>query len=485
MSFKSLNFFQFKKSNESKKWSFVAKLSFLFVLIFLTGCGLKINEASPPVPVYYFKGRVPEDFCFNLDYEEEIKKYFFNLNKGNGDELPKILKCFSSQVDNIIYHIHNDSLTREEIHAVLDGDFIDLQNRKDLQNVKDFLKKILSSDYHKEFSFFKSYTFQLIGLNSDFNVEALCKVKTNETESISNPNDDKSSLPSKKSLEFIEKEVLVSKDDIRLVLAFLSNLQESLSSIEKQSQTLLEDLLKYEEELLTENNFLKEAEIKYEVNKTTIFYSKNRFLNFTKLLQKSLSESFPSYSKFLESILLKVQNEAQKPYGKFKYEYSLLQKEAAPLYQSLSLFSNKNKLHLLDIKYLFMMLYSMDFLFEKYDSNKNLMIDDKEIQSLSCLIEPFLSSVIESKLENLSDWMPNIDWIRDYFRSDKVIRYIFEYQELPSLGSVKYHLFFDPDDEITLSYKEVYRLIHLIFKSGLNEFKSIYPEDINQEFLNF
>ena len=470
MNFKSQKFFQFKKSNESKKWNSSAKFSFLFVLIFLTGCGLKIAEVSPPIPIYSFQEEANEGFCSSLNYKEEIKKYFFNLNDGNGDELSKILNCFSSQINGIRSHIYNEFLTREEIHAVLDDDFIALQN------VKDFLKKILSSDYHKEFSFFKSYTFQLIDINSDFNVEALCKVKANEKESISNPNDDKSKndLLSKESLESIEKEVLISQTDISLILDFLSNFQKSLSFIEQQSQTLLEALLKYEQELPeTETYFFIRSETKYEVDKIAFIYSKNRFLNFTKLLQESLSKSFPSYSDFLKMQIDLIENEAQEPYGRIGYNYYLLQEEVYPLYQSLHLFSNKNKLHLLDIKYLFMMLYSMDFLFKNYDSNKNLMIDDKEVQSLSCFIEPFLSSFIESELENQSNL------IKNYYRSDKIIRYIFKYQEMPSPFSVKYHLFFDPDDDITLSYKEVYRLIHLIFKSGLKELKSIYPEDFN------
>ena len=500
MSFKIRNFFQFKKSNESKKWSFTAKLSFLFVLIFLNGCGLKIKEDPPPVPVYYFQEEALEDFCLKLNYEEEIKKYFFNLNEGNGDELPRVLKCFSSQINSIISNIYNESLTREEMHAVLDDDLIALQN------VKDFLKKILSSDYHKEFSFFKSYTFQLIDFNSDFNVEALCKVKTNEKEALSNSNDDKSKndppseeslesiekealsnsndnkskndQSSKESLESIEKEALISKTDINLILNFLSDLQKSLSFIEQQSQTLLEALLKYEGGVLekkdkkeTEADSFIEAEAKNEVHTTDLISSKKR-IHFIKLLQESLSKPFSSYSDFLKMQLDLVENNMEKLYfivGRGDY---FLQEEFDYLFQSLDLFSNKNKLHLLDIKYLFMMLYSMDFLFKNYDSNKNLMIDDNEVQYLSCFIKPFLSRLIESELEDKSDW------IQDYYRSDKIIRYIFKYQKVPDRWSLTY-LFFDPDDEITLSYKEVYRLIHLIFESGLNELKSIYPEDFN------
>jgi len=214
----------------------------------------------------------------------------------------------------------------------------------------------------------------------------------------------------------------------------------------------------------------------YEISKELLYYSKERTLKFAELLAESLSDFFPSYSDFLkEQFELFKSNNLKEPDNNsymllsHNHYYYLLAEELYPLQQSLNVFSEKDRLHLLDIKYLFMMIQSMEILFKNYDRNKNAKIDDKELDAFYCLIEPFLSQFLSEELEG--QW----EWVKEYYRSEKIIRYIFKYQEIPSRLSLRYFIF-NPDKAITLSFKEVYRLLNLFFKMTIQSLKENFPE---------
>ena len=417
---------------------------FLGTVFIYTACGLRMNELSPTVPVFTFKQK--NDACSSINYEEELKKYFFDFNEKQGENLQFVFDCLYSQFKLIKTYIYNDSLTRKEIHAVLDDDFINLPD-----NIKLFLKKILAPDYHEEFSFLKNYAFQLIDINLALETEPLCQ----KTEDKGN-----------NSLETIQEETLISKDDLDLVFDALDNLQQKLSLVEKQAEAMFENLQKHQQETFPESPT---------PNKQFLLYERKSFFNFIEILEQTLFQSFPNYSDFLKQqrekhIIVNESHDDSLNEESYSYHSHLyLQQELHPLFESLSVFSPENKLHLLDVKYLFMIISSIDFLFKKYDINKNQKIDDSEILALSCFIEPFLTPLIEAKLKDRNDW------VKHYYRPQKILRYIFKHQEIPGPFSLSYSIF-NPDKEISLSYIELHRLMNLLFELGLKELKPILTD---------
>ena len=488
-----------------KQWLRI--LSTIPMLFFLMGCGLEIGEAPPKKPVYYFQSPLEEDDCFQLDYKQEIKNYFLDRDGTHSETLAEVVNCLSKQVYILKPHIYNEFLTREELLVVLDDDFIDFQK------FKDPLKKILAPKFHQDFSLVKNYIFQLIDTKSALNPEALCHVSNKKSKelSLSDSNQEQDSAlifnqPSQKKqlsyftnqttaskhffdLKAIQKEVVFSQEDLNLILDFFANFQKALSFIEKKSDFFFKALLEYEAKLIQEEGVEIET---VSLQKDLLLLEKKRALNFTKLLEESLFDSFPAYSQFLKEQLEPTFNSPKASYDhialgrlqdlrwglkkvdKKKLEefrhWQDIQRELEPFSASLSLLSDENRIYLIDIKYLFMSVYSMQFLFQKYDQNKNMKIDEEEIQSLSCLIEPLIAWFVDPEIKN--QW----GWVKNYYRASKITRYIFKYQEIPSRYSFQY-LVFNPDKDITLSFREVSRLINLFFKQGMDTLKSKYPEE--------
>ena len=187
---------------------------------------------------------------------------------------------------------------------------------------------------------------------------------------------------------------------------------------EKQKASKIESSLE-ETPAVVYRFFIKE-EIKHQIPKIALFFSTKRFLNFIKLLESSLSQSFPSYSFYLKEQLELILNQTA-----ISYRVNYLQEELYTLFESLHLFSDKDFIHLLDIKYLFMTVYSMKFLFQNYDRNKNMIIDDEELHSISCLLEPPIFQFLKEEVKNYPDFMEK------YFNPYKVTRYILSIKKSP------------------------------------------------------
>ena len=467
---KTLSFFRARIGKEP------LKAGCFFLLSFLIGCGLRVGEPSPAVPVFYPQTLSKNEVCSNLNYKKEIQDYFLNLNKPNRKHLSRVLNCLSQQALNISSIIYNDFFTREELIAVLDDDFVDLKNLK-----KPF-KKILAPELSQEFSLFKNYIFELIDPQTELNPSALC-VLSDKT-----PEEPSANLSNTSSKPSFEKEALFYQSDIHLTVSFLGNLEKTFSQIEKQSQSLFKKLLEDEDELDQEEVEVaqsKEGEIEYFISKRALFSSKKRFLSFIELLESDLSESFPFYSRFLREQVEFFRSDSKKSFGMENHSFYLSQSKRYPLFESLKLASDEDRLYLLDIKYLFMIIYFMEFLFQNYDRDANLIIYDGEIHLLSCLMEPFLLKFLEQELKDRFDRIEDVygfekivrsNSVKNYYRPKKIIRYIFKYQDIPTPFGLKY-LLFDPDDEINLSLKEVSRLLNLSFKLGLKEIQSIYPKE--------
>jgi len=473
--------------------------SYILVLICVAcsiGCVLKTGEAPPPPPIYSFQAPPDEARCSAINYKQKIKDYFFNLNQPGGALLVEALTCLSLQVRKISSLIYNETLNRKELLAVLEDGFIDLQN------FEEPLKKVLVPELSREVSLYKNYVLHLIDPESDWDASALCTLSDQD-----DADQDYENAPVQNVEDFtlsVEKEVLLSQSDIDLILKFLDNFQKFLSMIEEEAQSILSALQEHsvaiaQEEYQGESNpeaqnsiegglasdegeesgwnlfgFFKQSDKSKmrlrepQIDKRILFFSEEKTIYFIDLLEQSLAGSFPSYSNFLreerESFRPADADEAYKSIG--HNSFYVLQKELYPLYESLYVFSDEESLHLLDMKYFLMMLHFMKSFFQNYDQNKNEMIDDQELNLLSCAIEPFLSVLIKEELKG------SVDWIQNYYSTHKIIRYIFKYQEIPSPFSIQYFRF-DPDREITLSFKEVFRLVHLFFRLGLNEAESL------------
>lgn len=463
--------------------------SYILALIWLAfsmGCGLKTGEAPPPPPIYYFQALPDEARCSAINYKQRIKDYFFNLNQPGGGLLAEALTCLSLQIRKISSLIYNETLNREELLAVLEDGFIDLQN------FEEPLKKVLAPELSRKFSLYKNYVLQLTDPESDLDASALCALSDQDYEDALAQDTENFTLS-------VDKNVLLYQSDIDLILNFLDTFQKSLSMIEEEAQSILLALQKhsaamaqeaYQEESkldaqnsiegglasnggeesgwnLNQSEKFKMKPGEPQIYKRALFFSEEKFIYFIDLLEQSLANSFPSYSIFLRE-----EREHFRPadideaYSIRHNSFYVLQKELYPLYESLYVFSDEEPLHLLDMKYFLMMLHFMKALFQNYDQNKNGVIDDQELNFLSCAIEPFLSVLIKEELKD------SMDWVQNYYSTHKIIRYIFKHQEIPGPFSVQYFRF-DPDREITLSFKEAFRLVQLFFRLGLDEAKSL------------
>ena len=416
----------------------------LFLSCFLLACGLRLGEEAPRISPYYLPVSKEEAFCSSLDYKEIITNYFVNKKEATQDKFNEVLDCLSLQISNIRSLLYNENFKREDILAILR----DKDGVIDFKNFNQPLERMIS---HPEFISYKQYFFEVIDPSVSFNPEAFCHLFENKTEKESSFVSNmltlfSEELKSEKDQEFykdtsaFKEEILFQDSDFDLILAFVKKLKRIFVEMETRSESFL--------------HFLSQSSVPLLSKKS--LESEERALDFMKLLQLELSEEFfPTYNQFL-----KTQFNDKESSDKATFPETLV-----PLLQTLEIFSSEDQIYLLDIKYFLMTLYAVEFIFKNYDLDNNLVIDHSEVQTLSCLIEPFISMYLQEQVKD--QWKI----IQNFYSQEKVIHYILARQRIPKKGpwSVFSFWWFDPEGEIHLSISEVSILVNLFSELALEQ----------------
>ncbi|MBC6415246.1 MAG: hypothetical protein GDA46_02510 [Bdellovibrionales bacterium] len=430
-------------------FSRVRKKIFLGICFLFMSCGLKIGEKPPVIPVYKFQMN-QNDLCSSLDYQEELIKYFFSSTKLNSHKLGQILECLSDQVSAVKDLFHNEYLTKEDIIIILENDWIDLGN------LKPFLIKVLKSRRDEKILFFKKHFIQFISSNSKLDLKAkdLCLI----SERIQKNSENLISEPKK-------NEALISKSDVDVFLNFLKEFYELLFFIEDKSKYLFRWFF-------YETSSDKEA----------FFDNKDKFRNFIFFLQDVYSEKFSNYSNFLRSHSKAMSERYPRGYEKFL-------EEMIHITQSFDLSLEDETVHVLDIKYMFIVIEAMRFFFQVYDLNQNSIIDSQELKPVSCLLEGLVFLFLPDLLKKLELEEPikkrGIEFAikNNVLTTRDITRYMLNYQKIPDnemdLEDI-YNLFVNEEIK-SLSVREVSRLILLFFNIVIDEIESL---DSISEFRN-
>ena len=381
----------------------IFKKLFLWILLFcVTNCALKIGEPAPPQPRYILDPA--SESCENLNYKKVFSDYFFNPKSLNSNQLANVLKCLSLNIDEAVYSINNEYLTRENITGLIEQEFVDFGAFNSTLNF------ILYSEYSDSFLSIKNNLFQLI--NKDFNV-----VSFHNNFTCSNTENN---------------EKLISKSEALYLSPFLDRLAQWFRFIEQSADDIQKSLF-----------------IKYQINQNDILLDKKYLLLFQSFLYFKLKNQFPEYSLFLISQKENIQR-------------------VLPIIDMLSLPSQTDGVNVLNVKYMLFNIYLTQIFFNIYDLNKDSTLSQKELMPLACMISPIIELVMTNILNdrprtkkiaetlNLTELSPIVHYIISQQKIPNTLDYLL------------HRTIQDPETfSYSLDYEDVTRLISLLFTHGL------------------
>lgn len=422
------------------------------VFLFLSHCGLQIGENAPPIPEYRMSSTA-EAYCLDLDYKGEFNSYFLKEQEQNlsnnftGQNLNGVLGCIVSRVEEIKKEIGYGYFEREELINFLNQDFV---KTKDMESI---INHIVHPAYFDDYVLIKDSVIDLIGRETDSTAAsngAVCRKKPNG-------------------------KIAFSKKEVDILINFLNNFSEFLLMIEKISYEVFEQFFKkYNADFyLLSRSQLKNSE-----------YFRNHFISF---LADYLEEDFTDYSLFLRNALSrhKELQPLKQTASRWRIRKHFMRNQKAKeienvLQPFLELaqwpVSSSDHLTVQNVKYIVLNIYITKAFFSIYDTNKNSVLDPKELETLSCFITPLVSIIVSSLLKDKGQIAKHI-----FEKPKAVASYIIKYQKMPprnwwdSLQNLKffqYRYFENHAHFWKLSYTDVSRLVSVLLLELLNKSKT-------------
>ena len=424
---------------------FFKKQFFLFLgFVFLLSCALEIGEEAPPIPKYRLI--LDSSYCSNLNYEEEFKSYFLDIEEKHfelprGERLKRALNCLELVISRNKKVFKNKEFGKQELINLLNQDFIKTDNMEPIIN------HVTQPSHFENYIFFKNnivYMIEKDKKNQAVLGEKMCQAKgTNK--------------------------IVFSKKDVDVFLIFLENLASFFLKIEKASS----DVFK--------NFFQKNLSDPYLFSKNKLGRSltfRNQFLLF---LSEYMREDFPEYSQFLDNYFFEIDYD----FSQFKDRYGLSRWKRNRLKKLFHIrneiitpllimtqwpLSESDELNAQNIKYILLNIYIMKTFFNIYDTDGDSQLSSEELEPLSCLMTLLVSMIISPRLKD--QW----EIVKEIYDPQAVSGYILSYQKIPSrydFDFLRYRLFENKNLK-SLSYIEVSRLISTLFTTffdkGFKEF---------------
>ncbi len=378
-----------------KKWA----TPFLLISFFLLShCGLKIGEKAPLVPEH--RVSLQSGYCSQLIFQEELIFYFSNqISEYQEDDDSKRKRA--SKALRCVRAVIKEIKDRFKPEFLERQGLLNLFNLDffEIENIKPIKDHITKPDHFDNYLSIKDHVLYLIKqwkVGGFAHRDQVCRPRAGKG--------------------------AISKSEANELEFFLEDILEFLLQLEVSAEEIFDDFFK-------KNKLVSKIQLNN--------FDKKKFISF---LYEYLSDDFPEYVKFLKS----------------KDSDKILQPSLDILQLSVS---DSKDLTSEDVQHILLHIYMIRTVFSLYDADKNAVLDADELEALSCLINPVVSIVLSSILEDESEFVKSISSV------EKVAGYILRYQEIPDKRDISY-LFFSMCLSIKLeplSYGDISRLVSILF----------------------
>ena len=467
------------------------KLCFLlFFVSFLLNCGLHIGENPPDIPQYYYS---KNESCAGMDYNSPIKNYFLNNSiyqeAPAGENLSRALNCLARQIDTAKKEFLHEQLNQAELLRLLNQDLAkNFLPDSYLAGINLFLS---DEDYFTEFLFFKKAVIHLISADK-VDPQFICQ----------QPEKD---LPA------------ISKQELSDVVNFLNKLPQFFLKLEEEAGQVFDEFFKTplgdkagdktgDKELFVSQTGLNFEDFNQDF--TDLPFSKEYLksplvkIEFVAFLSDFFKTKNPSYSDFLkqelnhavekshcglfcfnesakkaQDLIQTADNLLQPLLDSFSLSYNPPAHPETPIATSLNSANSvhpANAVHqanpvipalagihsslsqpltLENIKSILLNIHITTAFMYVFDQDEDNILNLKELEVLSCLMEPVLSRYVASLYKH-----------GDFFYDPKTItNYILETQKNPQNEKLDYGIYrlnpLKSDELKSLSYTELSRLV--------------------------
>ena len=408
----------------------IFKKTFLLVsLLALTHCALKFGEIAPLNPVYSLDPA--SKTCENLNYRQVFSDYFFSPNSLNGDKLATAFHCLSANIQEAVYSINNEYLTKEDVSSLVDQKVVDFGNFNSTLNF------IMYSEYSDSFLSIKNNLFQI--LKKDFDRESF---HSNFTCSFGKTNGR-----------------LISKTEALDLSAFLESTAQWFTDIEESASDIQQSFF-----------------VKHKVRPEGILSNKKFLLWFQSFLYFKVKDDFPEYADFLKS-----------QSGSIESIQPVVEMLALPDKDSEGQSSNVS---VLNVKYMLLNIYLTQAFFRVYDRNQDSILSHQELEPIVCMVSPIVELIMTrwfneiNKESSLLKTLSLAEELNIKELSGSFIHYVISQQkaQINGMGLIDFLLYHQHNkNQETLSYSldhaDMTRLISLLFHFSVQSLGSSNSQD--------